>query len=191
MVGDSVCTGVYVSSVLSTFWRARSCSGITGFSTPTRRPRAFGAFRRDWRSLRRLLRWNMRASARSSITRTRGKIFSGGFCGRVILRTNWPIAGDGAISRSRSDRDRTQQCRLGRGDVHPANWSSRRIRLQRQSRRFRENFARQMRRLIESARMQGHRVAAWSTVWSISRRTSKARNRRGSASTGPGPIPAS
>jgi lysophospholipase L1-like esterase len=34
------------------------------------------------------------------------------------------------------------------------------VRLQRHSRRFRENFARQMRRLIESARMQRHPVAA-------------------------------
>ena len=31
MIGDSVCTGVYVSSVLSTFWRARSCHGNNWF----------------------------------------------------------------------------------------------------------------------------------------------------------------
>src|ERR1043166_6652087 len=31
MVGDSVCTGVYISSVLSTFWRARTCCGNNWF----------------------------------------------------------------------------------------------------------------------------------------------------------------
>src|SRR4029450_949212 len=31
IIGDSVCTGVYVSSVLSTFWRARTCSGNNWF----------------------------------------------------------------------------------------------------------------------------------------------------------------
>jgi hypothetical protein len=31
MIGDSVCTGVYVSSVLSTFWRARTCCGNNWF----------------------------------------------------------------------------------------------------------------------------------------------------------------
>src|SRR5207248_10172882 len=31
IIGDSVCTGVYVSSVWSTFWRARTCSGNNWF----------------------------------------------------------------------------------------------------------------------------------------------------------------
>src|SRR6266542_2374088 len=31
MVGDSVCTGVYISSIWSTFWRARSCRGNNWF----------------------------------------------------------------------------------------------------------------------------------------------------------------
>ncbi len=31
MIGDSVCTGMYVSSVLSTFWRARTCCGNNWF----------------------------------------------------------------------------------------------------------------------------------------------------------------
>jgi lysophospholipase L1-like esterase len=31
IIGDSVCTGVYVSSVLSTFWRARTCCGNNWF----------------------------------------------------------------------------------------------------------------------------------------------------------------
>src|SRR5438270_13633378 len=31
MIGDSVCTGVYISSVLSTFWRARTCCGNNWF----------------------------------------------------------------------------------------------------------------------------------------------------------------
>ncbi len=31
MIGDSVCTCVYISSVWSTFWRARTCSGNNWF----------------------------------------------------------------------------------------------------------------------------------------------------------------
>jgi len=31
MVGDSVCTGVYISSMWGTFWRARSCRGNNWF----------------------------------------------------------------------------------------------------------------------------------------------------------------
>ena len=31
MVGDSVCTGVYISSAWSTFWRARTCCGNNWF----------------------------------------------------------------------------------------------------------------------------------------------------------------
>src|SRR5207249_6547668 len=31
MIGDSVCTGVYISSIWSTFWRARTCSGNNWF----------------------------------------------------------------------------------------------------------------------------------------------------------------
>src|SRR5437870_5431286 len=84
MIGDSVCTCVYISSVWSTFWRARTCSGNTGFSTPILRPRVFEASRRGWRSSPRLLRWNVRASAHSSITRTNDRIFFGEFLERAI-----------------------------------------------------------------------------------------------------------
>ena len=31
MLGDSVCTGVYISSIWSTFWRARTCRGNSWF----------------------------------------------------------------------------------------------------------------------------------------------------------------
>src|SRR5439155_11716996 len=31
MIGDSVCTNVYISSLLSTFWRARTCRGNNWF----------------------------------------------------------------------------------------------------------------------------------------------------------------
>src|SRR5439155_14976647 len=31
LIGDSVCTGVYISSIWSTFWRARTCSGNNWF----------------------------------------------------------------------------------------------------------------------------------------------------------------
>src|SRR5438445_11642266 len=31
MIGDSVCTDVYISSLLSTFWRARTCCGNDWF----------------------------------------------------------------------------------------------------------------------------------------------------------------
>ena len=31
LIGDSVCTGVYISSIWSTFWRARTCRGNSWF----------------------------------------------------------------------------------------------------------------------------------------------------------------
>src|SRR5882724_5955733 len=75
-----------------------------------------------------------------------------------FLRTNWPIAGGEAISRFNSNCDRTQQPRLGVAKsaegTGPAGAS-----FAATKQHFRENFARQMRRLIECARMQRHRVA--------------------------------
>src|SRR5215510_1514823 len=68
-------------------------AGITGFSTLTRRHQAFTAFRRDWKNSLHLLRLNARASARSSMTKARGRIFSEEFFERVIspakLATCW------------------------------------------------------------------------------------------------------
>ena len=86
MIGDSVCTGVYVSSIWSTFWRARTCRGNNWFLDTTRRPRAFEAFRRNLRSSLRLLRLNARASVHSSITKANGRIFPEESFGRAISR---------------------------------------------------------------------------------------------------------
>jgi hypothetical protein len=83
MVGDSACTGVYISSMWGTFWRARTC-GNNWFLDTNPAPTGFRAFRKNWRSSLHLLRLNAQASARSSTMKASGRIFSEEFFGRAI-----------------------------------------------------------------------------------------------------------
>src|SRR6266536_30785 len=69
-----------------------------------------------------------------------------------FLGTNWRFAGDETFSRFDSDLDRAW-----RSPIDELEQPERR--LQRQSRDFRKNFARQLRRLIDHARVQRYRVA--------------------------------
>ena len=160
MIGDSVCTGVYVSSVLSTFWRARTCSGKNWFldTCPSR-----AGIRSVSKRLEELTPFvameyagigalvdheDERQNFFRRILRTRN--FSGQI-GQLLATERFPDLV--LIAIGHNNVDWAWRCPSSELE-QPEN------RLQRQSRRFRENFARQMRRLIESARMQRHRVAA-------------------------------
>jgi lysophospholipase L1-like esterase len=159
MIGDSVCTGVYVSSALSTFWRARSCCGknwfldtnsssgsILSISKRLEKLTPFVAVEcagigalvddeREWQNpLRRILR-------------TRN--FSGQI-GQLLAAERFPDLILIAIGHNNVD----WAWRSPRRELDQPE-----DRLQRQSRQFRENFARHMRRLIEGARKHRHRVA--------------------------------
>ncbi|PYJ18805.1 MAG: hypothetical protein DME96_00930 [Verrucomicrobia bacterium] len=117
MIGDSVCTNVYISSLLSTFWRARTCRGNNWFLDTNPSP----------------------ASIRSVSKRLED------FTPFVAME----YAGIGALVDHGEERQ----------NFFPSELEQPESRLQRQSRHLRENFARQMRRLISCARMQPHRVA--------------------------------
>ncbi|HEV8618471.1 MAG TPA: SGNH/GDSL hydrolase family protein [Candidatus Udaeobacter sp.] len=160
MIGDSVCTGVYVSSVLSTFWRARTCSGNNWFldTGPSR-----AGIRSVSKRLEELTPFvameyagigalvdheDERQNFFRRILRTHN--FSGQI-GQLLATERFPDLV--LIAIGHNNVDWAWRC-------PPSELEQPENRLQRQSRRLRENFTRQMRRLIESARMQRHRVAA-------------------------------
>jgi len=159
MIGDSVCTGMYVSSVLSTFWRARTCRGNnwfldTDFSSASirsvsKRLETLSPFvAMEYAGIGALVdRECERQNFFRRILRTRN--FSGQI-GQLLAAERFPDLILIAIGHNNID----WAWRSPRSELDQPE-----SRLQRHSRHFRENFARQMRRLIEGARMQRHRVA--------------------------------
>src|SRR5438093_308926 len=159
MVGDSVCTGVYVSSVPSTFWRARTCSGNNWFLDTGPSPAGIRSVSKRLEELTPFVaieyagigalvdHENERQNFFRRILRTRN--FSGQI-GQLLATERFPDLV--LIAIGHNNVDWAWRC-------PPSELEQPEGRLQRQSRHFRENFARQLRRLIECARMQRHRVA--------------------------------
>jgi lysophospholipase L1-like esterase len=157
MLGDSVCTNVYISSVLSTFWRARTCRGGNWFldSDPPR-------IRSVSRKLEALTPFvaieyagvgamvdhgRERLSFFRRILGTRN--FSGQV-GQLLAARRFPDLI--FISIGHNNIDWAWRCPSS--DLEqPDN------RLKTQAEMFRENFTRELRRLIERARAEKHRVA--------------------------------
>jgi lysophospholipase L1-like esterase len=159
MIGDSVCTGVYVSSTLSTFWRARTCCGQNWFldtdpspasiRSVSRRLETFSPFvAMEYAGIGALVdHEGERQNPFRRILRTRN--FSGQI-GQLLAAKRFPDLVLIAIGHNNVDWAWPSP----RGELDQPE-----TRLQRQSRHFRENFTRQMRRLIEGARRQRHQVA--------------------------------
>jgi lysophospholipase L1-like esterase len=159
IIGDSVCTGVYVSSVLSTFWRARTCSGNNWFLDTDPSPAGVRSVSKRLEDLTPFVAMEYagigalvdnedeRQNFFRRILRTRN--FSGQI-GQLLATERFPDLVLIAIGHNNLD----WAWRSPRSELDEPE-----SRLRRHSRRFRENFERQMRRLIESARMQRHRVA--------------------------------
>jgi GDSL-like Lipase/Acylhydrolase. len=159
MVGDSACTGVYISSIWGTFWRARTCHGNnwfldtnpapSGIQSVSKRLEEFTPFVAiECAGIGALVdHEGQRPNFFRRILRTRN--FSGQI-GDLLAMKRFPdliliSMGHNNVDWAwRSPTNELQQ---------PES------RLQRQSRDLRENFTRQMRRLIDRARMQRHRVA--------------------------------
>jgi len=159
MIGDSVCTAMYVSSVCSTFWRARTCCGHNWFLDTNPSP---GCIRSVSKRLAEFSPFvavecagigalvdheGERQNLFRRILRTRN--FSGQI-DRLLAAKRFPDLILISIGHNNVDwawRSPTSELEQPEG------------RLQRQSRHFREDFTRQMRRLIQCARMQRHRVA--------------------------------
>jgi lysophospholipase L1-like esterase len=159
MVGDSACMGVYISSIWGTFWRARTCRGnnwfldtnpaSSGIQSVSKRLEEFTPFVAiECAGIGALVdHEGQRENFFRRILRTRN--FSGQI-GDLLAMKRFPDLILISIGHNNVDwawRSPTNELEQSES------------RLQRQSRDFRENFTRQMRRLIDRARTQRHRVA--------------------------------
>jgi len=159
MVGDSVCTGVYISSTWGTFWRARTCRGNnwfldtnpapSGIQSVSKRLEEFSPFVAiECAGIGALVdHEGQRQDFFRRILRTRN--FSGQI-GDLLTMKRFPDLILISIGHNNVDwawRSPTSELE------QPES------RLQRQSQDLRENFTRQMRRLIDRACMQRRRVA--------------------------------
>jgi lysophospholipase L1-like esterase len=159
MVGDSACMGVYISSIWGTFWRARSCRGNnwfldtnpppTGIQSVSKRLEEFTPFVAiECAGIGALVdHEGQRRNVFRRILRTRN--FSGQISDLLAMKRFPDLT---LISIGHNNVDWTWWCA-------PAELEQPENRLQQLSRCFRENFTRQMRRLIARASAQRHPVA--------------------------------
>jgi lysophospholipase L1-like esterase len=159
MVGDSACMGVYISSTWGTFWRANSRrgnnwfldtdptgSGIQSVSKGLEQLTPFVAI--ECAGIGALVdRQGQRRSFLRTILRTRNL---SGQISHLLSVERFPDLV--LISIGHNDVDWAWHCAPEDLD-QPDNW------LRQLSQYFRGNFARQVRRLMDHARMQRHRVA--------------------------------
>jgi lysophospholipase L1-like esterase len=159
MIGDSVCMGVYISSPLSTLWRARRCSGgnwfldghrfTAGIRSVSKRLEEFTPFVAvEYAGVGALVDHEReRQNFFRRILRTRN--FSGQISQLLGARRFPDLI---LVSIGHNNVDWAWRC-------PPSERSQPDARLRRQARIFRDNFVSQLRRLIEGARRQRHRVA--------------------------------
>jgi lysophospholipase L1-like esterase len=159
MVGDSACMGVYISSIWGTFWRARTCRGgnwfldtraePTGIQSVSKRLEEFTPFVAiECAGIGSLVdHQGERLNFLRRILRTRN--FSGQIRDLLAMQRFPDLI---LISIGHNNVDWAWRCAAA--EIEQPEY-----RLQQLSRHFRENFTRQMRRLIDHARMQHHRVA--------------------------------
>jgi lysophospholipase L1-like esterase len=159
LIGDSVCTGVYVSSIWSTFWRARTCSGNNwfldtnpapaGIRSVSKRLEEFTPFVAiECAGIGALVDYpGQRQNFFRRILRTRN--FSRQI-GDLLAMKRFPDLI--LISIGHNNVDWAWRCA-------PAEFEQPENRLRQLSGGFRENFARQMHRLIDHACAQPHAVA--------------------------------
>jgi lysophospholipase L1-like esterase len=159
MVGDSVCMGVYISSIWGTFWRARRCRGNNWFLDTNPAPAGILSVSKRLEEFTPFVaiecagigalvdHEGQRRNVFRRILRTRN--FSGQI-GDLLTVKRFPDLT--LISIGHNNVDWTWWCA-------PAELEQPEKRLQQLSRCFRENFGRQMRLLIARARTQRHPVA--------------------------------
>jgi hypothetical protein len=159
MVGDSVCTGVYISSIWGTFWRARTCRGNNWFLDTNPAPAGIRSVSKRLEELTPFVAIECAGiGALVDHEGERQNFF------RRILRTHNFSRQIGRLLAMKRFPDLTL-ISIGHNNVDwtwwcvPAEIEQPEDRLQQLSRRFRENFARQMRRLIARGCMQRHPVA--------------------------------
>ena len=159
MLGDSVCTNVYISSGLSTFWRARTCRGGNWFLDIDPSPTRVDSISKKLEALTPFVATEY-AGVGAMVDHERERLsffrrilgtrnFSGQV-GQLLAARRFPDLI--SISIGHNNVDWTWRCPASELE-QPAN------RLKRQAEAFRENFTRELRRLIERARTEKHRVA--------------------------------
>ena len=159
MIGDSVCTGVYISSIWSTFWRTRTCRGDSWFLDINPTPPGIRSVSKKLEEFTPFVA--IECAGIGALVDYEGQPQN--FFRRILRTRNFSgQVGDLLATRRFPDLILIS---IGHNNVDWA-WRSPRgelqqpeSRLQRQSQELRENFARQMRRLIDHAGMQDHPVA--------------------------------
>jgi lysophospholipase L1-like esterase len=159
LIGDSVCTGVYISSTWGTLWRARTCRGNNWFLDTNPAPASIQSVSKRLEELTPFVaiecagigalvdHEGQQQNFFRRILRTRN--FSGQI-GDLLTMKRFPDLT--LISIGHNNVDWTWWC-------VPAELEQPENRLQQLSGCFRENFAREIRRLIGGVRMQRQRIA--------------------------------
>jgi lysophospholipase L1-like esterase len=159
IIGDSVSTGVYISSLWSTFWRARNCRGNNWFLDTNTPPAGIHSISKRLEKITPLVA--LECAGIGALVDHEGQRQN--FFRKVLRTRNFSGQIDDLLGVNRFPD--LILISIGHNNVDWA-WRSpaseleqAESRLQRQSREFRENFTQQMRRLVKSALMQGRRVA--------------------------------
>jgi lysophospholipase L1-like esterase len=159
LIGDSVCTGVYISSMWSTFWRAHTCSGNNWFLDTNPAPAGIQSVSKRLEELTPFVaiecagigalvdHEGQRQNVFRRILRTRN--FSGQIADLLAMQRFPDLI---LISIGHNNVDWAWRCA-------PAELEQPENRVRQLSWRFREDFARQIRSLLDHAGTQCHKVA--------------------------------
>ena len=158
MLGDSVCMGTYISSPWNTLWRARTCRGNNWFLHLGDAPGIFSVSKGLETITPYVAIECAGIGALVADEHGRQNLF------RRILGTRNFSQQVGQLVRARRFPDLTL-ISIGHNNIDwawrcpPQELKTPEQRLQRLSKEFRENYVRDLRRLLERARIQKHRVA--------------------------------
>jgi lysophospholipase L1-like esterase len=158
MLGDSVCMDIYISSPWSTFWRAHTCSGKNWFLHLDAAPRICSVSKRveaitpfvaiEYAGVGALV--DDKHGKQSFFRRILGTRNFSGQVGRLLRARRFPDLI--LISIGHNNVDWAWRC-------PPEELDGPEKRLKRMSKEFRQNYGRELRRLVERASHQRHRVA--------------------------------
>lgn len=159
MVGDSACMGIYVSSIWSTFWRARTCSGNNWFLDTLPPASGIQSVSKRLEEITPLVA--IECAGIGALVDGEGEPTS--FFRRILRTRNFSgQIGDLLAMKRFPDLILVS---IGHNNVDWA-WRSSAAereqpgkRLKQQSQDFRKNFTKQLRRLTDCAQVRPHRVA--------------------------------